>query len=674
MKLVLFVSFRNSKLAGTIKNYLPKNYSLLEREYASALRLIKKIPAGIVLVDISSNNALPWVENALRVRPDLTYLAVGEHEQAVLSENYFFDFIPLPCSAGQVKKIFDKAWERAQLSYSAQDLQKKPFSNNPGEYFHERSRYRPLSYANQEERILCDFSRALGSNFNSERLLELFMDSVVGLVPAAKISILLKDNSGGRSQAKGNYVVFAQRGLDPHFCSGLSFNPSSGLLSWLIDEGRIFIAAETSDTADCLAAEALQELLMLQAEVSIPLIALGELLGALNLGPKVTGAPFFAAELEILYTLCGNVALALRDNDLHHQVINQKAYFENILQRMNSGVVAINSENRIITFNSRASSLLQLAREEAMDSDLRLLPSPLGDLLYDTLITGKAISKGEYTLQKGRIPLEISTFQLPDSAGGVLGSVMIFDDISERKQLEAERRQSDQLDVLNKFVSQLAHEIKNPMVAIQTFSELLREKYDDSSFREYFTYTVRQEVKRLNELVEQLIAFSSPLSYKYTVADIHEILDLGLLLLQEQGMGQETTVETSYCKGGLSVKADKTLLARAFSYLFQHSFKALEKGGTIRINTSFEENLFTDGGVRINFCDLQTKIAQEDLEKLFDPLSMRLNGYLSLGLPVSRKIIEDHGGQIKAQRRIDKHLELEVLLPKINGEGGEKGA
>lgn len=672
MRLVLLASFSNSKLIGTIKNYLPEDYSLLEREYASALRLIKKIPAGIVIVDLSSKKALPWVENAHRVRPDLIYLAVGEQGQAALPENCFFDFIPLSCNAGQVKKILDKAWERAQLSYNAQDLQKKAFSTNPGEYFRERHRYRPLSYVNQEERILCDFSRALGNNFNSERLLELFMDSVVGLVSAAKISILLKDNSG-RGQGQGNYVVFAQRGLDPHYCSDLSFSPSSGLISWLTDEGRIFIAAETSDAADYLSAEALQELLMLQGEVSIPLIAHGELLGALNLGPKVTGAPFFAAELEILYILCGNVALALRDIDLHHQVINQKAYFENILQRMNSGVVAINNENRVITFNSRASALLQISREETMGKDLRLLPSPLGDLLYETLTTGKEILKEEYTLAKGRVPLEISTFQLLDSAGGVLGSVMIFDDISERKQLELERRQSDQLDVLNKFVSQLAHEIKNPMVAIQTFSELLREKYDDSSFREYFTYTVRQEVKRLNELVEQLIAFSSPLSYKYTVADIHEILDLGLLLLQEQGLGQETTVETSYCRERLSIMADKTLLARAFSYLFRHSFKALEKGGTIRINTSFEENLFTNGGVRIGFCDFQTTVAQDDLGKLFDPLSMRLNGYLSLGLPVSRKIIEDHGGRIKAQCRKNKHLEIEVFLPIIIEEGGEKG-
>ena len=125
-------------------------------------------------------------------------------------------------------------------------------------------------------------------------------------------------------------------------------------------------------------------------------------------------------------------------------------------------------------------------------------------------------------------------------------------------------------------------------------------------------------------------------------------------------------METSY-QGSINVKADKTLLSRAFSYLFRRSFKALEKGGTIQINTSFEKNLFTNGGVCISLCDFQTTADENDLEKIFDPLSVRLNGYISLELPVCRKIIEDHGGSIKARWK-NKNLEFEVLLPVFSEE------
>ena len=324
--------------------------------------------------------------------------------------------------------------------------------------------------------------------------------------------------------------------------------------------------------------------------------------------------------------------------------------------------MAINSEERIITFNYRAGELLQLSPAEVMGKDLRHLPSPLGDLLYETLITGRAVLKEEIEPATGRIPLEITTYQLLHMGGEPLGSVMIFDDLTQRKQLEAERRQADQLDVLNKFVGQLAHEIKNPLVAIQTFTELLTEKYDDNSFREFFTYTVRQEIKRLNELVEQLIAFSAPLSYKYSSVDVHEILDMGLLLLQEQGMGQETTVETTYSGKTLNVKADKTLMARAFSYLLRHCFQAVESGGVIYIQTLYSDKV-PSGGVCIRLSDNKTRTAAKDMEKMFEPLTAQQNGYISLGLPVSRKIIEDHGGSLRASMNKERYLEIEVILP-----------
>ena len=222
MRLVLLVSFSNSKIIGTIKNYLPENYSLLEREYSSALRLIKKIPAGIVLVDLSSKKALPWVENAHRVRPDLTYLAVGEQGQAALPENCFFDFIPLSCNAGQVKKILDKAWERAQLNYNAQDLQKKAFSNNPGN-ISVKGPLPPVVICKSDERILCDFSRALGNNFNSERLLNYLWIPLLGSFPQQNFHPVKRQQRSGR----GQLCCLCAEGLDPYYCSDLSFSPSS---------------------------------------------------------------------------------------------------------------------------------------------------------------------------------------------------------------------------------------------------------------------------------------------------------------------------------------------------------------------------------------------------------------------------------------------------------------
>ncbi len=656
MKLLILVCHKDSSLRR-IKDYLEEEYTLLECEPGpKSYRLLKNIMFGLVLVDTTVQGILTWLREASSSRPDLTYLGLlpekNDMDDALLP--YFYDFIHAPFSTRQVNSKLAQAWERVQLRAGALGTEKTIIEHNGAPELPSR-----LPPVRERERVLRDFSRALSNNFNRSRLLELFMDTVTEIVPVGKLTILLYDENLDR------YKIAFQRGLDPQFSSGLRFKPSSVLMSRLAEEGCVL---HTPGELHCTPGgavsdvEALQEMKLLQAVVCIPLLAHGQLVGALTLGPKITGSSFYEEELEILFTLCGNVAMALRDIALYHQVCEQKAYIESILQRMNSGVVAINSEERIITFNYRAGELLQLSPAEVMGKDLRHLPSPLGDLLYETLITGRAVLKEEIEPATGRIPLEITTYQLLHMGGEPLGSVMIFDDLTQRKQLEAERRQADQLDVLNKFVGQLAHEIKNPLVAIQTFTELLTEKYDDNSFREFFTYTVRQEIKRLNELVEQLIAFSAPLSYKYSSVDVHEILDMGLLLLQEQGMGQETTVETTYSGKTLNVKADKTLMARAFSYLLRHCFQAVESGGVIYIQTLYSDKV-PSGGVCIRLSDNKTRTAAKDMEKMFEPLTAQQNGYISLGLPVSRKIIEDHGGSLRASMNKERYLEIEVILP-----------
>ena len=654
MRLLILLCDKDSMLRK-IKNYIAEDYTLLECEMApKTLLFLNNVISGVVLVDMTAAGAANWIKEIHSHRPDLTCLglfaAQDNPDDSLLP--FFYYFIRAPFSRRQVNMQLARAWERIELQLELQNREKSTSDS----VTKQKILYSP-SPTPDKDHILREFSKALSNNFNRDRLLELFMDTVESLVPVGKLSIMLYD------EEQQCYRVVFQRGLDPHFASGLRFKTSAGLISWLASEGCILSVGEISAAPPGISVtETLQEMKLLQAAVCIPLLAYGQLVGLLNMGPKITGSSFYEEELEIFYFLCGNLAIALRDIAFYHQVRDQNTYIESILQRMNSGVVAINGKERIITFNSRAGELLALSPPEVMGKDLRILPSPLGDLLYEASITGKSLLKEEIELLPGKTPLEITTYQLLNMAEESLGGVMIFDDITPRKQLEAERRQADQLDVLNKFVGQLAHEVKNPMVAIQTFAELLTEKYDDRSFRDFFTRTVRQEVKRLNELVEQLIAFSTPLSYKYDVINLHEILAMGLSLLQEQGMGRETTVETAYADKALNIKADKTLLARAFSYLLRDSFRAVEAGGTLYIQTFFSDNGPT-GAACIRLGDDQTKTSAKNVQKMFEPLAAQQNGYISLGLPVSRKIIEDHGGLLKAGLAGNKSLLIEITLP-----------
>ncbi len=663
MKAVLLVT-EEKENREEVKYFFPGEYFLIESKGdAHSWKLLKNLDRCVVLADIDWRHAPEWLQEAQKVKPDLVYVGLGrDKEKAARLSGCLYDFIQVPFEPWMLKKTLDRSWEKAGRLTERED-------SNDDKMLAERQLQLAQGYPSRPwARVLSDFSRALSNQFNKDKFLDLFLDAVNELVPVAKLSVLLK------APHSGDYFIAVQRGLDPDIHEKFRFKPREGIISWLSEEGRILHFSEAAGQKGWgYSPELIQELKMLNAQVCIPLLAYGQLAGVLCLGSKVAGAPFYEKELELLYTICGNIAIALNDIDLHERLYNQKIYTESILQLMNSGVVAINNEDKITTFNQRAGEILSSEPDKMLGSDLRNLPSPLGDLLYETLITSRPYHKEEVKLPRDGIPLELSTYRMVNSEGEVLGSVMIFDDITSRKQAELEKRQVEQMEVLNRFVSQLTHEIKNPMVAIQTFSQMLPEKYDDSSFRDFFSQTVKQELKRLNELIDQLIAFSSAVLYKHEAVDTRELVETAVALLHEQGISRGVPLKTEYCDQNPKVMVDKLNMSRAFSYLLKYLFETMEKGGTITVKTLTPRDQSHNEVVTIAFMNSGSKINPEDVEGLFNPLEIRPDNTISLELPVSKKIIEDHGGKLRIKKPNGKFLEFEVQLPVFTNQYTNKG-
>jgi signal transduction histidine kinase len=101
---------------------------------------------------------------------------------------------------------------------------------------------------------------------------------------------------------------------------------------------------------------------------------------------------------------------------------------------------------------------------------------------------------------------------------------LVFEDLTAQKQLYEERRRADQLDFLNKFVGRMAHEIKNPLVSIKTFVELLEYQYDDPELRDQFFHIVKYDVQSLDRITEKLFNFASKRSYRFEYGDINSAI------------------------------------------------------------------------------------------------------------------------------------------------------
>jgi hypothetical protein len=132
------------------------------------------------------------------------------------------------------------------------------------------------------------------------------------------------------------------------------------------------------------------------------------------------------------------------------------------------------------------------------------------------------------------LPLEVSTYPVMGDGASTLGAVLVFEDLTAQRQVARERREADQLELLTRVVARIADEIKNPLVSIRTFMELLEERYDDAGFRSHFAAVVGRDVRRLVQMFEKLAALVNEGDYKLEVVDVRLAVEECLLELGAQ--------------------------------------------------------------------------------------------------------------------------------------------
>ncbi len=508
----------------------------------------------------------------------------------------------------------------------------------------------PALESHRLEEVLREFARVLSAGFDLDRLLELFLDSVQDLVHATRLSVLL-----ARGPDNG-YRVRASRGLRPELADSIHFPADRGLPLWLATEARIcrreeIEAALASPASDSHAAE-LQSvadgLAALQALVSLPLMSRGRLVGLLNVGPRATGAPYAPAELDILFSLGSHVAVACEDIQLHHQLAHQHEYTDLILAHMSCGLITIDPGGRITTLNPRAGAILDRSPDSLLGQDLRRLPSPLGDMLHEAMTADAAYDRHEVTIHAPKLALEVSTYRLCGPEGEVLGSAMILEDVSARRELEAAREHTGQLDLLNKLVGRLAHEINNPLVAIRTFAELLPDRYDDAEFRRGFQQTVLRELDRIEQLVAKLVGLTHTGEGDRQPTDLASVVEASTTAALREAALPNRRAIVRRPDHLPEVRADPELLGRAIGYVVRYLLGQLPEDGTLVASLSAQG----DGPASEVVVTISAPLARGvdlDPERLFDPLAAVEGEDIAFGLPVTHRIVEEHGGRITVE-------------------------
>jgi signal transduction histidine kinase len=605
-----------------------------------AARARELSPAAVIVGIVDDGSAAEGVDYCLRrpfAHPDLvSVLRQAEERQKLLHEN---------------------AALRAQLAPRA-------------ELTEERGGSADVS-ASALEQALKEFAKALAAGFDLPRMLELFLDAVGEMVRPSRSALLLADVTGR------TYRVRAHRGLPPQIAESVRLHADSGLPAWLTTQGRLLRLDEATQRASDPRTRGLsRELALLQAVVAIPLTARGELVAILTLGERVVGGAYGRREAEILFTLATQFGTAIRHIHLHNQVRREKEFTEQILAHMSSGVITIGRDEKIGTINRRAEEILQLPGRDVVNHDLRVLPSPLGDLLFETLSRRRTVNRTEVQLALRNLPLEVSTYPIMGEEAQPLGAVLVFEDLSAQKALAAEKRQAEQFQLFTRVVARIADEIKNPLVSINTLMELLEERYDDQDFRRHFSTVVRRDVRRVVQVFQRLTALVNEGDLSFEAVDVRRAVDemlegLGavptagemtagasLLELTDEASGKRLLLSVYHEPAPQLVKANRELLKKAMAYLVWfvlHKSRGEQAKLSISIGRGEHE-------VQLLFASRTASVPPDELQRIFDPMAMVQESLIDVGPAVSQRAIEALGGRLQL-RQARHELSFLITLP-----------
>lgn len=237
---------------------------------------------------------------------------------------------------------------------------------------------------------------------------------------------------------------------------------------------------------------------------------------------------------------------------------------------------------------------------------------------------------------------------------------------------------SEKLASLGTMAAGMAHEIKNPLVSLRTFTQLLPQRFQDEEFRNKFASIVPQEIDKINKIAESLLRFGRPHKPEFTQINVNEVLEEILALFDNEARKNNVKVSTKLADIP-SITADPGQLSQAFVNIILNSIQAMPKGGELAVHTDVGEVIKLAPGagaeqsgddakpvpvVFVEIADTGMGIPEENLKKVFDPFfTTKEVGGTGMGLPITLRIIEEHHGSIKVRSQVGKGTTFLITLP-----------
>jgi two-component system, NtrC family, sensor kinase len=524
-------------------------------------------------------------------------------------------------------------------------------------------------------RTLIEFGRTLTNEVRLDRLLSSALDRISQTLLVDRLAIFLEDpDAPGRfalSRSKGGTPAAPEFGRGREGKQGedgfdLSFlDPQRPAL----EQGCLFY--ESARTATKESESVRRTLELLQLNYFLPCRFHDRTVAILGLGKTVDGDFLSTEDLELLSTIAGYVAVGVENARLYEsleqkatQVERLKDFSESIIDSLKIGVVTVDLESRVESWNPPLEQILEVQRSEAMGRKLHdLLPSDLASEIRARSIDGhvSGIYKFPLNARGGRrFVVNVSIAPLVGKDGAQLGRLILLDDITQRVQLEEQIVQTEKLTSLGLLAAGVAHEVNTPLAVISNYIQMLAKQIPGDDPRQKTIDRIVNQTFRASEIVNNLLNFSRTGGLEFEELNLNSVLEETLTLVQHPFRTARVNVLRNYGSDLPTMLGSTTRLQQVFLNLFMNARDAMPEGGMLEVRTGAR-----NGSVEVEVTDTGMGISPEHLSRIFDPFfTTKTSGRgTGLGLSVSYGIIKEHAGKVDVHSTPGKGTSFRLEFP-----------
>jgi signal transduction histidine kinase len=319
---------------------------------------------------------------------------------------------------------------------------------------------------------------------------------------------------------------------------------------------------------------------------------------------------------------------------------------------LHPAVIMVSGERTVTAFNVYAEKLTRLTFSKVVNQPIDKLPEPLRQLINKAFASVNAEEREEISWNGTSV---IAT-AFASGKAPARSVALVLNDVGPVRALERNMRQLDRLASVGALSASMAHEIKNAMVAVRTFADVLVSENKSADLADI----VRREMKRIDGIVGQMLRLAGPAKPNFAPVHLHGLLEHAMALVEHTTGAKDLRLRQEFHARPDVVPGDEYQLHQAFLNLFFNAVEAMRPGGELRVKTELLENTRS---VLVSVADTGSGIAAENLPRLFDAFFTTKQQGTGLGLPITKRIIEEHKGDITVESEPDKGTTFNVTLP-----------